>query len=151
MPSRFRVGETVQTPLGKGVIREVRRNGRLAVTLHGRSLVVDEREVEPLESSRSPRAAAKAAPPRETALRHTGGDASPFEVDLHGLTVEEALERSARAINDALLDDRAEIRLIHGRGSGLIKAALHRRLREMPPVRSFRVDPRNAGVTIVSF
>jgi dsDNA-specific endonuclease/ATPase MutS2 len=56
-----------------------------------------------------------------------------------------------QAINDALLHDRLEIRLIHGWSGGRIKAALHRRLREMPPVRSLGVDPRNVGVTIVRF
>ena len=151
MPSRFLVGDTVQTPLGKGVVSEVRRNGRLVVTLHGRSLVLEEHEVKPLESRRRRRAATEAAPPTEAAPRHAGAEASPLEMDLHGLTVEEALERVALAINAALLDDRPELRLIHGRGGGRIKAALHRRLREMPPVRSFEVDPRNPGVTIVRF
>jgi dsDNA-specific endonuclease/ATPase MutS2 len=43
------------------------------------------------------------------------------EVDLHGLTVEEALDRVQHALNEAL-----------------------------PSVRGFRLDPRNEGVTIVS-
>lgn len=70
------------------------------------------------------------------------------EIDLHGLTVEEALDRVQDALSAALLGDLAELRLIHGRSGGRIRAALHHRLRETR--RRFRLDPRNEGVTIVS-
>jgi DNA mismatch repair protein MutS2 len=70
-------------------------------------------------------------------------------IDLHGLTVEEALGRVQEALSEALLADVDELRLIHGRSGGRIRAALQRRLRETPGVRSFRRDPRNDGVTIV--
>ena len=72
------------------------------------------------------------------------------EIDLHGLTVDEALERAQQALNEALLGDLAELRFIHGRSGGRIRAALHRHLRETPSVRNVRLDPRNEGVTIVS-
>jgi len=39
--------------------------------------------------------------------------------------------------------------VIHGRGSGRIRVALHRQLRVMPSVRAFRLEPGNEGVTIV--
>ena len=71
------------------------------------------------------------------------------DVDLHGLTVEEALARAEDALNEALIEDCAELRVIHGRSGGRIRAALHRRLREIPSVRGFGLDPRNPGVTIV--
>jgi DNA mismatch repair protein MutS2 len=70
-------------------------------------------------------------------------------VDLHGLTIAEALLRAEHALNDALLADLADLRLIHGRSGGKIRAALHKRLREIPSVRAFALDPRNAGVTVV--
>jgi DNA mismatch repair protein MutS2 len=71
-------------------------------------------------------------------------------VDLHGLTVDDALARAERTLNDALLAGSHELRLIHGKGGGRIRASLHRRLREIPAVRAFRLDPANPGVTIVS-
>ena len=86
-----------------------------------------------------------AAPPAPARAHHTA-----VEVDLHGLTVDEALERAERALNDALLADFNELRLIHGKSGGRIRAALHRRLGEIPTVRAFRLDPRNPGTTIVS-
>jgi DNA mismatch repair protein MutS2 len=71
-------------------------------------------------------------------------------IDLHGLTVEEALGRVQEALSEALLADVDELRLIHGRGGGRIRSALHRELGETPSVRKFRLDPRNEGVTIVT-
>jgi hypothetical protein len=43
-----------------------------------------------------------------------------------------------------------ELRFIHGRRGGRIRAALGRWLGGIPTVRAFRRDPRNEGVTIVA-
>jgi DNA mismatch repair protein MutS2 len=59
--------------------------------------------------------------------------------------------RKPRFLNSALLAGSSEVRIIHGRSGGKIKAALHALLKGMPSIRSVRVDPRNAGVTIVEF
>jgi DNA mismatch repair protein MutS2 len=65
------------------------------------------------------------------------------------MTVAEALERAERGLNDALLADESELRLIHGRSGGRLKSALHHWLKGAASVRTFRLDPRNEGVTIV--
>ncbi|MEO7192752.1 MAG: Smr/MutS family protein [Vicinamibacterales bacterium] len=149
------VGDTVQTPLGKGVVRDARKNGRTVVEIQGRTVIVDEHAVTPLDR---PAKASKPRPapawgdvPQGTAPGARGAHEARRELDLHGLTVEEALARAELAINDALLADLPQLRLIHGRSGGRIRAALHRRLRDIPSVRAFRLDPANDGVTIVSF
>ncbi len=71
-------------------------------------------------------------------------------MDLHGLRVEEALERIDDALDAALLSGLAELRFVHGRSGGRIRGALHQRLRDIPTVQGFRLDPRNPGVTIVT-
>jgi dsDNA-specific endonuclease/ATPase MutS2 len=158
MMARFTTGDTVQTAFGKGVVREVRNNGRLLVDVHGRALLVDERDVSPAGTARrqskvrasgplSDRFSTQAEPRSQEYV--VSGFSRAAEVDLHGLTVEEALNHVERAVNDALLGDVGELRLIHGRSGGRIRAALHRRLKEIPSVRSFAVDPRNEGVTVV--
>jgi DNA mismatch repair protein MutS2 len=144
---RFRAGDPVQTPLGKGVVREAGNSGRLTVEIRGRSVVVDETTVAPLDTERSLARQGRPAPAPPTPLSARRPAA---EVDLHGLTVEEALVRAEQGLNDALLADDPELRLIHGKSGGRIRAALHRRLREIPAVRAFRLDPGNPGVTIVS-
>lgn len=59
-----------------------------------------------------------------------------------------AVVREAR--NDAILSSLTEVRVIHGRSGGRLKAAVHARLRALPSVRSFRVDPANPGTTLVT-
>lgn len=150
MAAQFTVGGAVQTPFGKGIVREVRNNGCLLVDVRGRALVVKESEISVRDAS--PPSRIRDAPLGNTraptqAQPDAGGEAR--EVDLHGLTVEAALARAEQALNEALLADVAELRLIHGRSGGRIRAALHRRLREISSVRGFQLDPRNEGVTLV--
>jgi dsDNA-specific endonuclease/ATPase MutS2 len=150
MAARFAIGDAVQTPFGKGVIREVRNHGRLLVDVHGRALVVEERALSRLEGAiRKSRTPAPTSGKNDAAGNVVSGFSRTHEIDLHGLTVEEALARVERALNDALLADAAALRVIHGRRGGRIRAALHRRLGEIPTVRSFGLDPQNDGVTVV--
>jgi len=137
--------------LGKGVIREVRNGDRYLVDVKGRSLVTtgDQltlRQESPRNPARAKIAAASRVPQQdEVAL------AQPASLDLHGHTVAEALDALSSFLNSALLAGSPEVRIIHGRSGGKIKAALHAQLKRMRSIRSFRVDPQNAGVTIVQF
>jgi dsDNA-specific endonuclease/ATPase MutS2 len=148
MAAPITVGGTVQTSFGKGIVREVRNNGRLLVDVRGRALVVQHSDISVIDASPQSQVRGGVGMSRR-ALHHAepdaGGDAR--EVDLHGLTVEAALVRAGQALDDALRADAAELCLIHGRSGGRIRAALHRWLREIPSVREFRLDPRNEGVT----
>lgn len=152
MTSRFTPGDAVQTPFGKGVVREVRNGGRLMVDVKGRAMVVPESEISVLDEGRKQSRARPVASERglERTRLHRAARSVSAEIDLHGLTVEEALDRVQDALNEALLADLGELRFIHGRSGGRIRAALHHRLRETPSVRRFRLDPQNEGVTIVS-
>jgi DNA mismatch repair protein MutS2 len=144
--AEFEPGDAVQTPLGKGVVREVRNGRRLLVEVSGRALEFAEADVSRLATPRRraiPAQAAEGVPSRQPTRDVV------TEVDLHGLTVEEALTRAETALNEAILGDVAQLRLIHGRSGGRIRAALHRRLREITSVRRVLLDPRNDGVTIV--
>jgi dsDNA-specific endonuclease/ATPase MutS2 len=145
------VGDGVQTPLGKGVVVEIRSRGRLVVDLAGRRVLFDAIAVTPLDSNRKSRRR-RGPPPTTSSLQKDGArdrHQAPVEVDLHGLTVAEAVARVDLTINDALLEGRWQVRVIHGRSGSRIRAAVHQQLRALPPVRAFRLDPANEGVTIV--
>jgi len=142
----LRPGDAVHVAgLGKGVVREVLNHRKVRVEVKGRQVVasLDQLErVEPVRTAETPRpstAPADSSEPRNPPAR---------SLDLHGRTVSEALEALAAFLSDALLDGCSEVRIIHGRSGGRIKAAVHARLRAMPSLR-FRIDPTNAGVTIV--
>jgi DNA mismatch repair protein MutS2 len=149
--SRFTAGDAVQTPFGKGVVREVRNNGRLLVDVAGRALVIAEADVSLIDERKRKAAAAarRSSAPAVSSPARREASRAEVSVDLHGLTVEEALARAEHALNEALLADVAALRLIHGRSGGRIRAALHRWLSDIPNVRAFSLDPRNDGVTIV--
>jgi dsDNA-specific endonuclease/ATPase MutS2 len=151
MPTDLVPGDLVHTPFGKGSVREVRNNRRVLVEVRGRAMLFDQAEIEPVDEgqrARKPRADAAASDEPATQPRWKT-ERGPSEIDLHGLTVELALERAEAALNDAILADRAEIRFIHGQSSTRIRNALHRSLARISSVRAFRLDPRNPGVTIV--
>jgi dsDNA-specific endonuclease/ATPase MutS2 len=148
----FAPGDEVHVAsLGKGIVREVRNGARYLVDLKGRSIVAAERQLTPVTAAK--RSASRDAdtasqPRREPQVLRTG---APSSLDLHGMTVEEATGALDAFVNDALLAGLAEARVIHGRSGGRLKAAVHARLKQLPSVRHFRVDPANAGVTLVSF
>lgn len=135
--------------LGKAVVREVRNRGRYLIELKGRTLVVAESQLTAAKAAKRVKAMNEtAAPATVTAPRRTN---APTTLDLHGMTTAEAVHALDEFVNQALLGSVDEVRIIHGRSGGRLRAAAHARLRELPSVRAFRIDPRNAGVTVVTF
>ena len=147
MSPRFDPGDRVHVAgLGAGVVREARNGGRYLIELKGRTMVIAAGELETAPTRRTRKAGvdAPAVPP-------SGASARSASIDLHGKTVEEALAALDEFLNDALLAGAETATVIHGRSGGKLKAAVHRRLKAVPSVRAFRLDPRNPGVTILTF
>jgi dsDNA-specific endonuclease/ATPase MutS2 len=146
----FKPGDPVHVAaLGKAVVREVRNRGRYVVEIKGRSVLVAGDQLTPFEPARrrSMRPGVAADPVVEEG---SAAGRTTRSLDLHGKTVNEAIEALDAFLNIAILEGDAEVWVIHGRSGGRIKAAVHARLASMPSVRGFRMDPRNPGVTIVN-
>jgi DNA mismatch repair protein MutS2 len=78
--------------------------------------------------------------------------AVPAEVNLIGLTVDEALPRLDKLLDDAALSDRRELRIIHGFGSGKLRKAVVALLERHPLVQAHRPGgpgEGGGGATIV--
>ena len=76
--------------------------------------------------------------------------AGASEVNLVGLTVDEALPRVDKALDDALLADRHEVRVIHGFGEGKLRKAVAVFLEGHPHVATVRLGAEGrGGVTVV--
>jgi DNA mismatch repair protein MutS2 len=147
---RFAPGDHVQVAaLGKGIVREARNGGRYVVEIKGRPVEVAGAQLVPAEPPRASRRAKVVAPVTQTAEVAGPAGAAARSIDLHGSTVDESVELLDAFLNDALLAGVAEVRIIHGRSGGRLKSAVHARLKVLPSVRHFRLDPRNPGVTIV--
>ncbi len=69
----------------------------------------------------------------------------PAEVNLIGLTVEEATDRVDKVLDDAALSDRREIRLVHGFGEGKLRRAVAKLLDKHPLVASYRPGGPSEG------
>jgi DNA mismatch repair protein MutS2 len=69
----------------------------------------------------------------------------PAEVNLIGLTVEEARERVDKVLDDAALSERREIRLVHGFGAGRLRKAVADMLEGHPLVSSWRLGGPSEG------
>ena len=147
----FQRGDRVHLPgLGTGVVLEARGKDRYAIELKGRVVVANVADIEAApESGKS-----RGRNDRSDSAR-TDDATSPARaarsIDLHGKTVAEARNILEEFISNALLDGYHEAHVIHGRSGGRVKAAVHQYLRSVAAVRTFRVDPRNSGVTIVIF
>lgn len=65
----------------------------------------------------------------------TGRDAG--RCDLRGLRVDEAIDELTRALDHATSTDRPSLLIVHGVGTGALREAVHRYLRESPYVAKF--------------
>jgi DNA mismatch repair protein MutS2 len=76
------------------------------------------------------------------------------EVDLRGLRVDEVDQTLLRSIDEAILYDLPELRIIHGKGTGAVRARVTTLLEDDGRVSAFRVGGKTeggAGVTVASF
>jgi DNA mismatch repair protein MutS2 len=81
--------------------------------------------------------------PRET---------TPSDLNVIGCTVDEAIARAERFLDESLLTDQRVVRLIHGYGTGQLKRALTGFLQQHPLVARFATAPPEqggGGVTVV--
>ena len=72
----------------------------------------------------------------------------PTELDLRGRTGQEAREALRTFVDAAALAGRAEVRVIHGRGTGAIRKAVRDELARHPLVTSHESDSAD-GATVV--
>lgn len=76
------------------------------------------------------------------------------EVNLIGMTVDEAIPVLDKYLDDAYLAHLPNVRVVHGRGTGALKAGVHRHLKKLSYVKEFRLGDfgeGDTGVTIVTF
>ena len=76
------------------------------------------------------------------------------EVNLIGMTTDEAIPELDKYLDDAYLAHLPQVRVVHGRGTGALKNAVHKHLKKLKYVKDFRLGvfgEGDSGVTIVTF
>lgn len=74
------------------------------------------------------------------------------EINLLGMTVDEAIMELDKYLDDACLSHLNQVRIVHGKGTGALRKGIHEYLRKQKYVKSFRLGEfgeGDAGVTIV--
>jgi DNA mismatch repair protein MutS2 len=91
------------------------------------------------------RRGAAPAPQPSASTRSPSARTSASELMLIGSTVDDALERAAKFLDDALLSDERRLRVVHGHGTGRLRVALRAYFREHPLVASVTPAPDHEG------
>jgi DNA mismatch repair protein MutS2 len=108
--------------------------------------------VDNLERVSKRKVAAERALPAVVLPREVDRPAVSLQLDMRGWRVEDALEELETYLNDAALSGMSAVRLVHGKGTGALRAAVRQQLHRHPLVKSYAPAPANEGgdgVTIV--
>lgn len=76
------------------------------------------------------------------------------EINLLGKTVDEAIAELDKYLDDAYLSHAPSVRIVHGKGTGALRQAVHQHLKRISYVKSFHLGEYgegDAGVTIAEF
>jgi len=76
------------------------------------------------------------------------------EINLIGQTTDEAIPNLDKYLDDAYLAHLPSVRVVHGRGTGALRNAVHRHLKKLKYVKEFRLGEfgeGDSGVTVVEF
>jgi DNA mismatch repair protein MutS2 len=123
---------------GVGIVQRVEPGDRLTVTVAGKRLVLDAGSVTRLTPG-------PAMPSPRVQVDSSPGDDLPGELHLLGERVEEALQRLDRYLDRAILAGRAEVRVVHGHGTGRLRRAVRQHLEGHPSVEAYRPGGSGEG------
>ncbi len=150
VPASVRVGDTVElTNLGCKAVILTLPDGKGECTVQAGALKLkaklkDMRTAAPDKPKKQPRPA-----------NHVQVAARPVETecDVRGCNLEEALMAVDLFLDGAVLNRLRSVSIIHGKGTGILRAGIHKHLKSHPAVKEFRLGHYGEGedgVTIVT-
>ncbi|MBR1470331.1 MAG: endonuclease MutS2 [Lachnospiraceae bacterium] len=99
-------------------------------------------------------AAGKKAPLKTGKLDISKAAHVSAEINVLGSTVDEAIVRIDKYLDDAYMSHLERVRIVHGKGTGALRKGIHDYLRGNPVVKHFELAAHgegDAGVTVVTF
>lgn len=85
---------------------------------------------------------------------HSNEIVTSFDVNIHGMRADEAREAIERGLDDGLRSGAHKVRMIHGKGTGVLRAVVAEVLTEHAEVHTFEIArPHEGGdgVTVATF
>ncbi len=138
IPSMNKHATVLSMPDSKGEITVQMGSIKVKVPLKNVKLVEDVRKKPPVSNVRKP--------------IKSGLDTAVMELDLRGKMVDEAVIELDKFLDSAAITGIGSVRIIHGKGTGALRAGVTNFLKNHPHVRSFRLGvygEGESGVTIV--
>jgi len=146
----FAVGDPVRLQSGTaGEVLEIRGDARIVVRVGSLKLVAEPGSLTPVPGGGTDPPARRGAEPRQLSA---AAAAAEYELDLRGLTGDEAEQAVIAAIDAAVLAEQPYLRVIHGKGTGVVRERVQQVAGADRRVTSHAFAPANqggSGVTIV--
>lgn len=134
----------------RGTLTKCFKDGRWEAQVGLIKMTLQESEFDLVKSDK-----AQASQKRQAHLvKRTSQKAPSARLDLRGKRYEEAMQELDEFIDQALLNNMAQVDIIHGIGTGVIRDGVTKYLRRNKQVKEFGYAPQNAGgsgATIVTF
>ena len=152
-PEDFKVGDPVfVTTLSlKGTVKSpANKNGDIIVQMGFLSSTVNYKNLELLDAKNENTQEYK---PNDRYSINKADTISP-EINLLGSTVDEAVARLEKYLDDAMIAGLSSVRVVHGKGTGALRKGIHEYLRRQKFIKSYKLaefGEGDAGVTIVTF
>ncbi|MCI6859419.1 MAG: Smr/MutS family protein, partial [Eubacterium sp.] len=152
-PSDFKVGDPVfvtSLSLNGTVKEEANKDGDIVVQMGFLSSTVNYKNLELLEREKAPKPHNQ---PKDRYSINKSATISP-EINLLGNTVDEAIARLEKYLDDAMIAGLTSVRIVHGKGTGALRKGIHEYLRRQKFIKSYKLaefGEGDAGVTVVSF
>lgn len=145
------IGDLVRLDSGTtGELLELRGDGKAVVRVGSLKLVADSSTLTLLPGRRA------AEPPGRRAVEvpsRQAGEPS-YEIDLRGMTGDEAEQSVVAALDAAVLAEQPFLRIIHGKGTGVVRERVQQILKRDRRVKNHAFAPANqggTGVTVAEF
>lgn len=146
---QIRVGDIVEiTSMGiKAAVTEILEDRTLSLLAGAMKVSAREDEVYLLEGAKAEKSAVRGK--SNVVLRDRSESA---ELDMRGMTTDEAIHVLEQYIDGAVLSKLGKLTIIHGKGTGALREAVHRYLKSSKLVKTYRIGrygEGESGVTIV--
>ncbi|WP_024791960.1 endonuclease MutS2 [Lebetimonas sp. JS138] len=131
----FKAGDKVKFKSSAGEILEIKGKNAL-VNIEGKKLLIPKNQ---LEYYKAPIKKEKIKISKPKAVK------ADIKLDLHGLRMEEAIEKTEEFLNNAALAGLEEVWIYHGMGKGILAKGITELLKNHPLVKSFTDAPPHMG------